>query len=268
MNSDDSSVEHSPLIAITGLNEEKERSPRRKLGICIIVFIVAFLVCVAIGAVLFVVLYLNSDDSPSSTPKPGSGVYRHAAVASDATLCSEAGAEILKAGGSAVDAAIAAIFCLGVVNCHSTGLGGGGFMLVHQNDNPLKPTVIDFREEAPSAAYKEMYNENSNLSLAGECYGNTDHYINSNHGNLGGLAVAVPGTLKGLVHAYKKYGNLGWSDLVQPAIDIAENGFNIHPSLAAAIESAKSYILDKEKYPGLKYVCACLCVCVCSCFNL
>ena len=91
-----------------------------------------------------------------------------------------------------------------------------------------------------------------------------DHHIHSNHGNLGGLAIAVPGTLKGLVHAYKKYGNLSWSNLVQPAIDIAEKGFNVPRTLATAIEADKRYILDKENFPGLKYVCfVCVSVCIC-----
>ena len=176
MNSDDGSIEHSPLLAISSFNNEgKERSPRRRLAICIICT-ATILVCVAVGAILFVVVrHLNSDDStvPSNNIMPVNGTYKHAAVASDATLCSEAGAGILKDGGSAVDAAIAAIFCLGVVNCHSTGLGGGGFMVIHQNDTPLRPTVIDFRETAPSAAYKEMYSGNSSLSQVGEyCYGN------------------------------------------------------------------------------------------------
>ena len=95
-----------------------------------------------------------------------------------------------------------------------------------------------------------------------------NHHIHSNHGNLGGLAIAVPGTLKGLVHAYKKYGNLNWSNLVQPAIDIAEKGFNVHRTLANAIEADKRYILDKENFPGLKYVCLCVCLCVYVCVHV
>ena len=140
MNSDDDSIEHSPLIATSGFNEGfnlaegtregKERSPRRRLGICIICT-ATILVCVAVGAILFVVVrHLNSDDStvPSNNIKPDvpiNGSYKHAAVASDATLCSEAGAGILKDGGSAVDAAIAAIFCLGAgqLSFYWTGRG-------------------------------------------------------------------------------------------------------------------------------------------------
>lgn len=74
----------------------------------------------------------------------------------------------------------------------------------------------------------------------------------SNYGNTGGLAVAVPGTLMGLVHAYNKFGNNSWSSLVQPAINIAENGFSIHRALAEAIESTKDIILDQENFPGMK----------------
>ena len=79
-------------------------------------------------------------------------------------------------------------------------------------------------------------------------------YVNGNYGNIGGLAVAVPGTLMGLVHAYNKFGNISWSSLVQPAIEIAENGFSIQRTLAEAIEAVKYYILDKENFPGMKYV--------------
>jgi len=64
--------------------------------------------------------------------------------------------------------------------------------------------------------------------------------------------VAVPGTLKGLVAAYKKFGRNSWSSLVEPAIKIAEDGFHIHPSLAAAIAEEKDIILDKDNYPGMK----------------
>ena len=94
-----------------------------------------------------------------------SGEYGRAAVASDSGNCSQAGARILKRGGSAVDAAIATIFCLGVVNCQSTGLGGGGFMVVHQSKYPDSPVVIDFREVAPSDAHRDMYEEDGDSSL-------------------------------------------------------------------------------------------------------
>ena len=82
-----------------------------------------------------------------------------------------------------------------------------------------------------------------------------DYDVDSNYGNLGGLAVAVPGTLKGLVHAYKKFGKTSWNNLIQPAIDISEKGFSIHHALAEAIQADEEYILNKEEYPGMKCVC-------------
>ena len=186
MNRDDNyEVEHSPLIGISGprgrsgLYDEKERGTSCRRVIIIIAVIITLLICLGIAGAVYFGFIRNGNKSgssggtttPTSPPtSPPTGAYGNAAVASDATLCSKAGAGILKDGGSAVDAAVATIFCLGVVNCHSTGLGGGGFMLVHQEDNPLKPVVIDFREKAPSGAHKEMYSENSSLSETGEYY--------------------------------------------------------------------------------------------------
>jgi len=90
-----------------------------------------------------------------------------------------------------------------------------------------------------------------------------EYYVYGNYGNIGGLSVAVPGTLMGLVHAYNKFGNNSWSSLVQPAIEIAENGFSIHRALAEAIEAVKGIILNKDNYPGMKYVIyVCIYVCV------
>lgn len=85
-----------------------------------------------------------------------SGVYSRAAVATDAGVCSEIGAGILKQGGSAVDAAISSLLCVGVVNCHSTGIGGGGFMLVYEAATG-QSHALDYREVAPLAATYNMY---------------------------------------------------------------------------------------------------------------
>ena len=143
----------------------------RVIGIIVVVF-----VCVFMIAGLVVGLYFGlRDDENGSTGGTGdrvavstSGEYGRAAVASDSGLCSQAGARILKSGGSAVDGAIATIFCLGVINCHSTGLGGGGFMVVHQSEYPDSPVVIDFREVAPSDAHRDMYEEDEGSSLNGK----------------------------------------------------------------------------------------------------
>ena len=84
------------------------------------------------------------------------GPYKREAVATDTQQCSDMGENILNANGSAVDAAIAAMFCLGVVSMHSSGIGGGGVMLVY-NQISKKATVIDFRETAPATAYRDMF---------------------------------------------------------------------------------------------------------------
>lgn len=81
-------------------------------------------------------------------PDKYSGTYQHAAVATDAAECSRIGVEMLKKGGTAVDAAVASVFCVGVMNPQSTGIGGGGFM-VYYNAASQESTVIDFREKAP-----------------------------------------------------------------------------------------------------------------------
>lgn len=95
--------------------------------------------------------------NPPPTGPPGAdGPYQHAVVASDAGPCSEIGRNILQKGGTAVDSAIAALFCIGVYNMHSAGIGGGGFMVVY-NKSTKFVEVIDFREEAPGRANRTMY---------------------------------------------------------------------------------------------------------------
>ena len=137
--------------------------------IVIALFVLAWFVII----VLALYYGLRDDDGNGSsgsgdTVVSTSGQYQRAAVASDSKLCSKSGARILANGGSAVDGAIATIFCLGVINCHSTGLGGGGFMVVHQNNDSENPVVIDFREVAPSDAYEEMYKNDKEGSQKGK----------------------------------------------------------------------------------------------------
>ena len=95
------------------------------------------------------------------------GTYGKYAVATDTPLCSKIGTDRLKANGSAVDAAIAAMFCLGVVSMHSSGIGGGGVMLVYDQISK-KATVIDFRETAPATAHKNMFKGNELKAKKGQ----------------------------------------------------------------------------------------------------
>lgn len=131
-------------------------------------------------------------------------------VVSDNFLASEVGVEILKRGGNAIDASIATAFALAVTHPEAGNIGGGGF-LVFMNESG-EVITFDFREKAPLAASPEMFqDENGNL------------IPDSNSRGL--KSVGVPGTVAGLHQAHLKYGKLPWADLVQPAIDLAKNGF-------------------------------------------
>ena len=136
-------------------------SPPRWLMIVVALItsiIFAFALALGIGLGLS-----NRESSPRN-----SGTYQHAAVATDAGPCSQVGVDILKLGGNAVDAAIAATLCVGVVNLHSTGIGGGGFM-VYYNSSSGEAHAIDFREKAPMNASTFMYNDTApDASIRGE----------------------------------------------------------------------------------------------------
>ena len=133
-----------------------------------VVSVIVVVIVIAL-AVVFTRKKQSEPDKPvtkTATPKPilppptgppgADGPYKHAVVASDAGLCSEIGRDILKKGGSAMDSAVAALFCIGVYNMHSAGVGGGGFMVVY-NKSTRFVEVIDFREEAPGKASRTMY---------------------------------------------------------------------------------------------------------------
>ncbi len=143
--------------------------------------------------------------------KPISGrITDSAMVVSAHPLASRIGVGILRRGGNAVDAAIATQFALAVVYPSAGNIGGGGFMVLRLKDGTA--TTLDYRERAPAAASDTMYlDENGDAIPA--------------LSERGHLASGVPGTVAGLVEAHSKYGSMSWAELVQPAIDIALNGF-------------------------------------------
>ena len=132
-------------------------------------------VIVVVATIIGVTVYLTKDsdtssdepssDQPSSDEPSSGGPYRREAVATDTPQCSQIGKGILDANGSAVDAAIAAMFCLGVVSMHSSGIGGGGIMLVY-NRSLQEASVIDFRETAPAIAHRDMFKGKENHGKA------------------------------------------------------------------------------------------------------
>jgi len=152
-------------------------------------------------------------------------------VASANPLATEAGAAILRAGGSAADAAVAVQMMLNLVEPQSSGIGGGAFAL-YWNDALGTLTTFDGRETAPAAATPDYW-----LDADGEKVGFWDAVR-------GGRSVGVPGTLKLMERIHSDYGRLPWSDLFQPAIDLAETGFEVSLRLAASISGAQERGLD------------------------
>ncbi|RZC50078.1 hypothetical protein C5167_018515 [Papaver somniferum] len=148
----------------------------------------------------------------------------YAVVAADDARCSEIGAAMLRQGGHAVDAAVATCLCLGVVYPMSSGIGGGGFMVV-QSSSTGKAQAFNSRETAPSAASKDMYANN----LMNKSYG--------------ALSVGVPGEIAGLHEAWLRYGKLPWAKLFQPSIKLAKEGFVVSPYLEMGINRTGSKIL-------------------------
>lgn len=138
-------------------------------------------------------------------------------VVSDNEVSSKVGRDILKHGGNAIDASIATAFALAVTHPQAGNIGGGGF-LVYLNDKG-ESTTIDFREKAPLASTPDMYLDNNGELIQG-----------SNHN--GAKTIGVPGTVAGLYLAHQKYGSLSWKKLVQPSIDLAENGVTLSWTLA------------------------------------
>ncbi len=143
--------------------------------------------------------------------------YQNGMVVSDNVIASEVGSGILQKGGNAIDASIATAFALAVVHPQAGNIGGGGFLVYM--DTAGFSTTFDFREKAPLAATRDMYLDE-----------NGDYIPGINHDGL--LAVGVPGTVAGLYLAHQKLGHLPWSELVQPSVELAQEGFPLSYTLA------------------------------------
>src|SRR5262245_50508181 len=156
---------------------------------------------------------------------------RHGIVASTNEVASKFGVDIMKRGGNAVDAAIAVAFALAVTHPAAGNLGGGGFMMIRLKNG--RSTAIDYREMAPAAAHRNVYlDKNGNL-------------IEGEGGSLVGYrAAGVPGTVRGMEVALKKYGSgkLTWSQLIEPARQLAANGFTVTYSLARSLHASREYL--------------------------
>jgi len=136
---------------------------------------------------------------------------RKAMVVAEQDLATEVGVSVLRSGGNAVDAAVAVGLALAVTHPYAGNIGGGGFMLIRMADG--RTTFIDFREKAPAAATHDMY-LNANGVPTGDSV-------------VGWRSAGVPGTVRGLALANKKYGREAWPELVKPAVALATNGFPV-----------------------------------------
>ncbi|HWG37496.1 MAG TPA: gamma-glutamyltransferase [Terriglobales bacterium] len=149
----------------------------------------------------------------------------HGAVASAEVHATEAGVEIMKAGGNAVDAAVAVGFALAVTHSSAGNLGGGGFMLVRSADG--QSYFLDFREEAPGKASPTMYQDAQGNIVKGRS-------------TVGMLASGIPGTVAGLVAAQKRLGKLSLAQDMAPAIKLAEDGFPLDTNEASGFRRARN----------------------------
>lgn len=176
------------------------------------------------------------DDSGNVNMEGRGAVRENAMIASAKVEASQAGVEILKAGGNAVDAAVAVGFALGVVECNYSGLGAGGFMTIHSEDGEV--VFLDFRERAPQAATPDMWPKDSKGNVIG------------NQKAIGGKSVGVPGEVAGLSYAFEKYGsgNVTWEEVLQPAIKLAEEGFYVAPNLGEVWKDYYGWMLDYPEF--------------------
>jgi gamma-glutamyltranspeptidase / glutathione hydrolase len=147
----------------------------------------------------------------------------HAIVASDNRLAAEAGAQVMKQGGNAVDAAVAIGFALAVTFPEAGNLGGGGYMVIRMADG--RADALDYRETAPLAATRDMY-VGANGKLTGES-------------TIGPKASGVPGAVAGLIEAHRKYGALPIEKVLAPAIRLATEGFTVDSTLFSSLSEEK-----------------------------
>lgn len=183
-------------------------------------------------------------------PPGDAAVFAQGAVAADHPVASEVGAYMLERGGHAVDAAIATALVLGVVNPFASGIGGGGFALVFDQEEG-ETHALDFRETAPHAILRE------------------DFYPDGAHERslsvVGGLAVATPGEVHGMVALHARYGRIPWHELVRPAYNLAQRGFPAHALMIRRVEMLKHrapdnyqdvldamYVIDGELVEGVR----------------
>ena len=189
-----------------------------------------FSTCLLTYLIVILSIFIINQINITAASKPFKS--KNGMVVSASNIASQIGVEILKTGGNAIDAAVAVGFALAVTYPYAGNIGGGGFMVIHLQDGTN--TTIDFRERAPYTAYRDMYLDKSgnvieNMSLEGAA------------------SVGVPGSVAGLIYALEKYGTMKLAKVIQPAIDLAENGWTLESQDA---ESFYNFLEVFSKYPS------------------
>ena len=190
---------------------------------------------------LLVVLFLLSTELESSIFNSNSIVHPQVSsqgmVVSQHYLATNIGKSILEDGGNAYDASIAVAFALAVVLPRAGNIGGGGFTVIYDKETNSKIS-IDYREKAPALASKDMY-----LNLDGS--------VNKERAREGILSIGVPGTVYGMWEIHKKFGTLPWKQLINPAIELAKNGFIMSPFMVDALNKRNKKL---SKYKNFKEI--------------
>jgi gamma-glutamyltranspeptidase/glutathione hydrolase len=163
-------------------------------------------------------------------------ITENAMVVSARQEASKIGSDILEKGGNAYDAMVATHFALAVVYPVAGNIGGGGFMVYRNNDGTKG--ALDFREKAPITAHKDMY-----LDSLGN--------VIKNKSTLGAHAVGIPGSVAGAFKVYEKFGSLPFKDLIQPAINLARNGYRVTKKQAVSLNSASEKFQKANTYKTL-----------------
>ena len=188
------------------------------------------------GGIFVVALWISCLPVPAQTSLQGDRSVPTEAtqgmVVTSHTLATEEALEILKQGGNAIDAAVAAAFALAVTQPRSGNIGGGGFMLI-SSESSGEVVALDYREKAPAAATRDMYLDEE---------GNVD----KNLSRYSYLSVGVPGTVAGLVLALQEYGTIPLQQAIAPAIKLAEEGFIVTPRFSKGIKSREKYLKQWE----------------------
>lgn len=167
--------------------------------------------------VLFIAFGCGESQAPPAPAQPID--LRQAAVAMPDGYSADVAADVLATGGNAIDAAVAASFVLAVTWPEAGNIGGGGFMTAWFDEQAY---FLDYREKAPLAAHRDMYLD-------------AERNVIEDASTVGHLAVGVPGSVAGIWAAHQRFGTKPWRELVEPAIELARDGFIVHPKLAVAI---------------------------------